>query len=320
MKFKNKKLFLRLQNDKIRLIPFDIKEVVKSANEIPKGVQMIQAPVLWEKGKKGDGVVIAIIDTGCQIDHPDLKNRIIGGKNFTKDYKGDKDNYNDNNGHGTHVAGTVAATENDTGVLGVAPLAKLLILKVLSQDGSGKYKNIIEAIKYATDWKGPNNERVRVISMSLGGTLDVKKLHTAVKNAVDSGIMVICAAGNEGDNNSDTDELSYPAAYNESIAVGAVDYDKKIATYSNSNDNVDLVAPGNEILSTYLNGKYARLSGTSMATPHISGAAALIINEMEAAYGRTLTEAELYAQLIKKTIPIGYDKKSEGNGMIDLSK
>lgn len=309
-----------LKNKEVKLIPFTIQKIMKNVTEIPQGVDMVHAPALWEQSKKGQGVVIAVLDTGCQIDHPELQNRIVGGKNFTKDYNGNTSNFADNNGHGTHVAGTIAASENNAGVLGVAPLSKLLILKVLRKDGGGNYKSIIDAINYAIKWRGSNKERVRVISMSLGGKEDVAALHSAVKKAVENNILVICASGNEGDNSYKTDEYSYPAAYNEAISVGAVDFNKQIAKYSNSNMNVDLVAPGDDILSTFINGKYAKLSGTSMATPHVSGAAALLINISEEEFGRTLTESELYAQLIKRTTSLGFDKRSEGNGLLDLSK
>lgn len=309
-----------LKNKEVKLIPFTIQKIMKNVTEIPQGVDMVHAPALWEQSKKGQGVVIAVLDTGCQIDHPELKDRIVGGKNFTKDYNGNTSNFADNNGHGTHVAGTIAASENNAGVLGVAPLSKLLILKVLRKDGGGNYKSIIDAINYAIKWRGSNKERVRVISMSLGGKEDVAALHSAVKKAVENNILVICASGNEGDNSYKTDEYSYPAAYNEAISVGAVDLNKQIAKYSNSNMNVDLVAPGDGILSTFINGKYAKLSGTSMATPHVSGAAALLINISEEEFGRTLTESELYAQLIKRTTSLGFDKRSEGNGLLDLSK
>ncbi len=311
---------ISLKNKIIKLIPFEVKDIVQMINEMPQGIEMIQAPAIWDKSKKGDGVVIAVIDTGCQMDHPDLQDRIIGGKNFTSDFNGDPDNFTDNNGHGTHVAGTIAATENNSGVLGVAPMAKLLILKVLGKDGEGNYKSIINAINYAIKWEGPNNEKVRVISMSLGGNTDIPKLHDAVKKAVSNNILVICASGNNGDNSFETDEFNYPAAYNEAVSVGAVDFDKKIAKYSNSNYNVDLVAPGNEILSTFIGSKYAKLSGTSMATPHVSGAAALIINKCESEFGRTLTEPEIYSQIIKRTTSLGFNKKSEGNGLLDLAK
>ncbi len=314
-KFKRKK-----SNKIIKLIPFNVQEIMQDIYEIPDGIRMIQAPAIWDQSNKGEGIVVAVIDTGCQIDHPDLKDRIIGGRNFTTDNNGDPNNFSDNNGHGTHVAGTIAAAENNSGVLGVAPLANLLILKVLGKDGSGNYKSIIDAIKYAIKWRGQNDEKVRVISMSLGGSNDVPKLHEAIKEAVNNDILVVCASGNNGDNNDKTNEYSYPAAYNEAISVGAIDFDKQMSKYSNSNYNVDLVAPGNDILSTYLDGKYAKLSGTSMATPHVSGAVALIIKISETEFGRTLTEPEIYAQLIKKTTSLGFNKRNEGNGLIDLAK
>lgn len=305
--------------DKIHLIPYQIDEVYEHVSAIPEGIKMIQAPNVWEKANEGSGNVIAIIDTGCQIDHPDLKSRIIDGRNFTTDYDGDKNNYTDNNGHGTHVAGTVAAASSDNGIAGVAPQAKLLIVKVLGGDGSGDYQWIIDGINYAANWQGPNGEKVRVISMSLGGPKDVPELYEAVKHAVDIGIPVVCAAGNEGDSRPETDELAYPGFYNEVIQVGAIDFQKKIAPFSNTNDEIDIVAPGVNILSTYLDSKYAKLSGTSMAAPHVSGALALIINISEKQFERRLTEAELYAQLVRRTVPLGYSKSAEGNGLLALA-
>lgn len=102
----------------IQLIPFTVDKVVEQVNEIPPGVQLIHAPQVWEKSAKGKDIVVAVLDTGCDMNHIDLKDRIIGGRNFTKDYEGDPNIYLDNNGHGTHVAGTIAATENGVGVLG----------------------------------------------------------------------------------------------------------------------------------------------------------------------------------------------------------
>lgn len=305
---------------KIHLIPYQIEEIKDTATDIPEGVSMIQAPDAWEEAEKGLGNVVAIIDTGCQVDHPNLKERIIDGRNFTSDYSGDKDNYDDNNGHGTHVAGTIAASSaQDEGISGVAPNAKLLIIKVLSGEGSGDYQWIIDGINYAVNWEGPNGEKVRVISMSLGGPEDVPELYQSVKQAVDSGIPVVCAAGNEGDGRPATDEFAYPGAYNEVTQVGAINFDKEIAPFSNTNDEIDLVAPGVKILSTYIDSKYARLSGTSMATPHISGALALVINIAEAQFDRRLSETELYAQLVRRTVPLGYPKSAEGNGLIALT-
>ncbi|WP_010529792.1 S8 family peptidase [Lentibacillus jeotgali] len=301
---------------KMHLIPYQVEEIEDTAKEIPRGIQMIQAPDVWEQANEGDGNVIAIIDTGCDTNHPDLKGQVVDGKNFTSD--GEETDYSDGNGHGTHVAGTAAAAAKEEGIAGVAPNAKLLVVKVLDENGSGDYQWIIDGINYATDWEGPNGEKVRAISMSLGGPQDLPELYEAVKRAINSGIPVVCAAGNQGDDRHDTDETAFPGAYNEVIQVGAINYDRDIAPFSNTNDEIDIVAPGVDILSTYTDQKYARLSGTSMATPHVSGALALVISIAETQFDRKLTEAELYAQLVRRTVPLGYPKSAEGNGLVAL--
>jgi major intracellular serine protease len=303
----------------VKLVPYTIDSIEDNTNETPKGVRLIQAPAIWEESNQGEGIVIAVIDTGVDTDHPDLKDQIIGGRNFTTDYNGDPDVFEDNNGHGTHVSGTIAASLNKSGVVGVAPKAKILSLKVLSGEGSGDYEWIINAINYAVEWRGPQNERVRVISMSLGGPEDVPELHKAIQNAVTNDVSVIVAAGNEGDDREDTFEYAYPGSYNEVIQVGAVDSELNLAPFTNTNTEVDLVAPGVEVVSTYLDNKYASLSGTSMATPHVAGALALIINLSEKEFDRSLIEAELYAQLVRRTLPLGYRKSSEGNGFLLLN-
>lgn len=281
-------------------------------------MRMVEASNLWDLEEKGQGVIVAVLDTGCEMEHPDLKPQIIAGYNFTNDYNANRGNFNDNNGHGTHVCGTIAASLDTKGVVGVAPSCKLLVCKVLSGDGYGQYDWIIKAIHYAIDWRGANNERVRVINMSLGGPYDLPELREAVKRAVDNDICVVVAAGNEGDDDEGTYEVSYPANYNYVIEVGAIGPDKKMAPFSNNNTEVDLVAPGVDILSTYPGKKYARLSGTSMATPHVSGAIALLVKLSETKFKRPLTEAEIYAQLIKHTVPLGFLTSTEGNGLIRL--
>ncbi|MGG3470527.1 S8 family peptidase [Neobacillus pocheonensis] len=296
----------------VRLIPYQVLAEVEEVAEVPKGVEMIQAPKIWEK-TKGKGITIAILDTGCDLTHPDLKERIKGGRNFTNDDKGNKDKYMDYNGHGTHVAGTIAATANQKGVVGVAPEASLLIVKVLDKNGSGQYDWIINGIYYAIEQKAD------IISMSLGGPEDVPELHEAIQKAVANNILVVCAAGNEGDGQGTTDEFDYPGSYNEVISVGAIDLERHISNFSNSNKEVDVVAPGENILSTYLRGKYAKLSGTSMATPHVSGALALVKALSNQMFERNLSEPELYAQLIRRTVPLGYSPKQEGNGIVYLT-
>ncbi|HWO98978.1 MAG TPA: S8 family peptidase [Bacillus sp. (in: firmicutes)] len=297
---------------KVRVIPFQVIEQTEKVNEVPRGVEMIQARKIWDQ-TKGKGITVAVLDTGCDTTHPDLKERIVGGRNFTADDGGNLDLYNDYNGHGTHVAGTIAAIQSNTGVVGVAPEANLLIVKVLDKNGSGQYEWIISGIHYAIEQKAD------IISMSLGGPEDVPELHEAIQKAVANNILVICAAGNEGDGDDSTDEFAYPGSYNEVISVGAIDLERRSSDFSNSNNEVDLVAPGENILSTYLNGTYATLSGTSMATPHVSGAMALIKVLANENFERNLTEPELYAQLIKRTVPLGNSPKMEGNGLIYLT-
>lgn len=132
-------------------------------------------------------------------------------------------------------------------------------------------------------------------------------------------ILVVFAAGNEGDNNSSTDEYSYPGAYNEVISVGSIDYKKTAARFTDSNKEVDLLAPGVNIVSTYLNNSYAMLSGTSMATPHVTGALALLIEWSIKEFGRRLTEAELYGQLIKNTETLDMARSLQGNGLLFMN-
>ncbi|WP_342512143.1 S8 family peptidase [Sporosarcina sp. FSL K6-1522] len=294
------------------LIPYEVIVKVAEVNEVPAGVDLIQAPKIWN-ATKGKGMTVAVLDTGCDSRHPDLQERIIGGRNFTDDDRSNPTIFLDYNGHGTHVAGTIAAQKNDKGVVGVAPEASLLIVKVLNKNGSGQYEWIINGINYAIE------QKVDIISMSLGGPHDSPALHTAIKKAVANNILVVCAAGNEGDGNDSTDEFAFPGYYNEVISVGAINQERRSSNFTNSHNEIDVVAPGEEILSTFLNGKYAKLSGTSMAAPHVSGALALIKNVVNNRFERQLSEPELYAQLIKRTIPLGFSPKLEGNGLVYLT-
>ncbi|MBL3649297.1 serine protease Isp [Bacillus sp. RHFS10] len=301
-------------NGEIRLIPYVTNEQIMDVNELPDGIKVIKAPEIWAKGVKGKNVKIAVLDTGCDISHPDLKNQVIGGKNFTDDDGGKEDVISDYNGHGTHVAGTIAANDSNGGIAGVAPEASLLIVKVLGgANGSGQYEWIINGINYAVEQKAD------IISMSLGGPNDVPELEEAVKNAVKNGVLVVCAAGNEGDGNERTEELSYPAAYNEVIAVGSVSVARELSEFSNANKEIDLVAPGENIVSTLPNKKYGKLTGTSMAAPHVSGALALIKSYEEESFQRKLSETEVYAQLVRRTLPLDIAKTLAGNGFLYLT-
>lgn len=299
----------------VKLIPYiksnnindSISEFIKTQNGyIPYGINLINSPMMWRMGYTGKNVTIAVIDTGYS-EHDDLKNNVIGGRNFTNEDNSDPNIYIDRNSHGTHVLGTIAGNGH---VKGIAPDAKLLVLKALDKNGNGNLDWLIKAINYAVE------KKVDIISMSLGCAVDVKEFKDAVKNAIDNDILVVCASGNNGDDNADTSEIDYPAYYRETISVGAVDNSRDSAIFTNSNKEVDIVAPGVGIISTSLNNGYCSMDGTSMATPHISGALALLIEWSTKEFGRRLSETELYAQLIKNTIDLGISKTIQGNGLL----
>lgn len=254
---------------------------------------------LW-KDSTGKGTVVAVIDSGCDVDHPDIKNNIIGGFNFvpgqpTNDFK-------DENGHGTHVAGIIAANGK---IKGGAPDAKLLILKVFDKSGMCDSDRVARAVQYAADWVGPNGERVDIINMSLGGPEDNYALRTAIDNAVRKNIFVVCAAGNSGDGLEDTVELDYPAAYSNTLSVGAINQNFSACYFTNTNKMVEVAAPGENIVSLYPGGSYVMMSGTSMACPHVSAFAACMIEKFSKRVGRKPASFELRMIVRLMTVDIG---------------
>ncbi len=304
---------MKMENNdlEVKLIPFKLNQEVRGVtSKSLYGIDMIKAKSLWVESNKGSGVKVAVIDSGCDINHVNLKNNIAGVRNFT-----DEDNKNpniviDRVGHGTHVIGTICANGNN--ITGVAPDSQIYVLKAINRTGSGKLSWVLNAIKYAISLN------VDIISMSLGLGENSPKLERAIKDAVNNNILVVCAAGNEGDGNADSFEYSYPAAYIDVISVGAVDKKGIPANFSNANNAIDVVAPGVDILSTYPNDQYAILSGTSMATPHVTGSLALLINWSKNEFQRNLTQEEVYAQLIKHTRSLDYARTIQGNGLIYL--
>lgn len=222
------------------------------------GLNFITVQKAWTK-TKGKGIKVAVLDTGCQLDHPDLSGQIVGSADFTGDGVDDK------NSHGTHCAGVIAAKENGDGVIGVAPESKLLIGKVLNNSGSGASTWIANGVRWAIR-SGAN-----IISMSLGSNSYSREIHDAVKEAVASNVIVVAAAGNSGPGT-----INYPGAHPEVICVGAVDAAGRIANFSSQNREVDVAAPGVNILSTIPRNRWAKMSGTSMATPLVAGVVALV--------------------------------------------
>lgn len=257
---------------------------------VPTGVQRIGGP---DKTYKGKGVGVAIIDTGIDLTHPDLKGSIIAHTNCV----GFSASGDDDHGHGSHVAGIIAAEENGTGVVGVAPKASLIAVKVLNAWGSGSWSSVICGIDWVT--KNAAKYNIKVANMSLGGVgksdnncgnTDGDAMHKAICKSAKKGVTYVVAAGNSYGWASS----SVPAAYDDTlITVSALaDSDGKpfgmgtstsygpddtFAPFSNYGPEVDIGAPGVDIFSSYLDGQYTTMSGTSMASPHVAGAAALYV-------------------------------------------
>lgn len=230
---------------------------------LPWGVDRIDAEKVHAAGNKGTGVKVAILDTGIDLNHEDLT--VWGGASFISGTT-----HNDDNGHGTHCAGIVAALDNTVGVIGVAPEAQLYAVKVLDSGGSGSWSTVAAGI----EWSITN--KMQIISMSLGGSQGSSTLEAACKKAWDAGILLVAAAGNSGNAGGKNDCVGYPAKYPTVIAVAATDSSDKRASWSSTGPAVELAAPGVSIPSTYMGNTYKTLSGTSMACPHVSGVAALV--------------------------------------------
>lgn len=232
------------------------------AQIMPWGIDRSDADQVWALGEAGNGARIGVIDTGISSTHPDLVGNIKGGVSEVSytSY------WNDDNGHGTHVAGIVAATNNSIGVVGGAPSADVYAIKVLNRNGSGYLSDVVNGI----DWAIAND--MQVINLSLGADTDVQSLHDAIIRAYKAGIVVVAAAGNTGAS------VSYPAAYPETIAVAATDVLDTAPYWSSQGPEVSLAAPGVSIYSTYKGTKYAYMSGTSMAAPHVTAATALVLH------------------------------------------
>ncbi|MFG1711250.1 S8 family peptidase [Nonomuraea sp. M3C6] len=267
-------------------------QVSISAQTLPTGVNRIDADASPTAGINGSdqrvNVDVAVIDTGIDLDHPDLNVYAAGAKNCSTGRSAD-----DGNGHGTHVAGTIGALDNGDGVVGVAPGARVWPVRVLNNNGSGSWSDVICGIDYVT----AHASEIEVANMSLGGlgaddgncgNTNNDAMHKAICASVAAGVTYAVAAGNESDNAAN----HTPAAYDEVITVSALadfnglpgggapatcrsDADDTFASFSNFGADVDIIAPGVCILSTWKGGGYNTISGTSMATPHVTGGAAL---------------------------------------------
>ncbi|CEH29842.1 hypothetical protein AM501_18685 [Aneurinibacillus migulanus] len=236
----------------------DVKVRLHAKEIVPWGIKKMGAPDLW-KTTTGNEIKVAVIDTGISRRHPDLRGQVKGGIDFIKG----AGKPSDSRGHGTHVAGTIAALLNGRGVVGMAPRASLYDIRAFYPDGTADLRTIIAGINWAVA------NRMDVINMSFGIEENSPALHAAIKRAAAAGIYLVASAGNNGG------ALEYPARYPEVIAVGAIDKQGKLASFSSRGRGMDVAAPGVNIYSTWPGGKYRSLDGTSMAAAHISGMTAL---------------------------------------------
>jgi len=277
------------------------------------GLNNVNAEKAWGISK-GSNVVVAVIDTGIDLNHPDLKENITSGYTTIKDISSPSDD----NGHGTHVSGIIAAANNNIGGLGIAPKCKIMPIKVLTSKGVGNDSDISEGIIWAVD------HGAKIISMSLGGSEKSNTLERAVQYAYNNDVLVVAAMGNNGDKIK-----NYPAAYNNVIAVGASDINNKITSFSNFGNWITVSAPGLKIYSTLptykvelnkynnIGQNYGVLTGTSMSTPFVSGLAALIMSK-----NPNMKRADIRKVIEKSALDIessGFDDTS-GFGVVDAYK
>lgn len=258
---------------------------------------------LWNKST-GKDIIIGVVDTGCDFNHEDIKDNILQGINIIDPKKDPMDD----NGHGTHVSGTICAKNNGVGMVGVAPESKIKPIKVLDEKGVGSSRNIANGVKWAAD----NN--CQLITMSLGSKGNNRLVSNAIDYAVKKGSIVFCAAGNSGANQ----DIMYPAKLETTIAIGAIDENFNRTDFTCSGEELDFLSPGHEIISCIPDNQYAMMSGTSMANPFAVGCAALYLS-----YYKNLKNKQDYIDMFKKTTIHLEDpeyknkKKYEGYGILN---
>jgi len=275
-------------------VVLDDAPIMPFSQTIDWGLQQMRITELHSLGLTGQGIKVAVLDTGVDTDHPDLK--ITDALDFTR-----SGTVEDTVGHGTHVAGIIAAQGNEQGTLGVAPGVNIYSYKVLA-DGSGNLVDVANAIKHAAD------NGIDVINMSLGSPSNAAYLEQACSYAASKGVIIVVSSGNSG-----KEQKFYPASYSACYSTGASNIHKAISGFSSFTDALEWAAPGERILSTYLKGGYAVLSGTSMAAPFATGCVAL----MKQAGVRM--EYNILTQSTDDILTPGFDKKS-GYGIINPHK
>lgn len=296
----------------MKLLPYIREDVYgldsSSSQTLGWEITKFNIPQKWTLSQ-GEGVTVAVIDTGCDLYHDDIKKNLVQGYNFVELSKDPIDK----NGHGTHVSSTIAAENNNTGIVGVAPKVKIMPIKALDDKGNSPLQRIVDAIIWASDQKAD------FITMSLGAPTGHNKLHKAIKHATRKGSVIFCAAGNSGPAN----DITFPARYPETISIGAIDRNLNRTNFTCSGEELDFLAPGHDILGAVPGNKYALMSGTSMANPFAVGCASLLLGYIRTHRLELLPLKALdYINIFKQTA-IGLTdvshkgvKKYEGYGII----
>ena len=297
---------------KATLLPYIKEDVhdltVQSVQHYGWELKKFNIPELWTK-TEGYGTTVAVIDTGVDYNHEDLRDNMLEGKNFVETNEPPMDRA----GHGTHVASTIAGVNNGLGMVGVAPKTKIMPVKALGDDGSGNISDISRAIRWAAD------QHVDFITMSLGAPGTTRVLENAVKYAYDKGCVIFCAAGNSGPNV----DIMYPAKYDQCIAIGAIDSKMNRTVFSCSGDSLDFLAPGQDILGCIPGNGYAVMSGTSMSNPFAVGCASLLLSYNRKHKKYKLDSMEDYIKIFSDmSIQIPNKKHQtknfQGNGIINI--
>lgn len=283
--------------NRLRMIFFRTWQHTAPAPSIPWGIKRIRAPQAW-KAAKGARIRVAVIDTGLDYSHQDLAHAAERGYNVLQPLFLP----HDDNGHGTHIAGTIAAHSTRSGMSGVAPEARIFPVKAFDHNGSATIADIITGIEWAID------NGMHIINMSFGMSRGSRALHDVIRRAYRAGIVIIASAGNDGLARAD-----YPARYPEVISVGATTRQNRRLSISNRGRQVDIYAPGEKIISTWLYRSYHTLSGTSMAAGYVSGAAALLLS-----LRRELTPRQIKELLRQSRTPASRAGKPVKPGVLNV--
>jgi len=296
--------------EEVKLLPHTIEEIfsLDINDKQVKGweIEKLEVDKQWIKSR-GEGVIVGVIDSGCDKDHPDIKENIIGGYNFINN----SHNFFDDNSHGSHVCGTIASNDNGKGMVGVAPKASIYALKTINSMGHGKPSDVATAIEYGVK----NN--FDILTMSIGIAHNIKEIKEALILAREKNILVFCAAGNSGE---ETD-IMYPARDVNTISIGAIDEYFNRTNFTCSGESLDFLAPGHNIMSILPSQRYGLMSGTSMSNPFAVGCAALYLSYYRQKKNQKYISQEEMIDLFKKHSlnvknPAYRHKKYQGYGII----